>query len=1039
VAITCTFFFAVTLLLSSLLLFVIQPMVGKMVLPWLGGTPAVWNTCLLFFQIVLLAAFAYAHASGRWLRARASTLVHVGLLLIPLVILALGALGWLAPLLPFRVAAAPAGGNPVVATLGVLLVAAGLPFFVVAATAPLLQKWFAETGHPAARDPYFLYAASNLGSMLALVSYPLWVEPRLTLRAQGDWWATGYVALFVLIAGCAALVWLSPRLFVAQVLPAPQAGAGSEAGGRPTALRRLRWVALAAVPASLLLGVTTYLTTDIAPLPLLWAFPLALYLLTFVLAFTGRTLVVRLPGSARLIIEVALGGVIGLLLLAVVASFVLSPGPDSPLAGAAGFAAVALAVLGLLVPHRWLIFAQPLAVLGAVYSLLTDPLILSPLGVALNLLAFYVTVRVCHGELARDRPASPYLTEFFLWLAVGGALGGLFNVFVAPQLFRRGLVEYPLGLVLGCMLRPSWLANGGSDWLLALALTSGSRSREEGRRLRRLFARLFDFLVPVLPAALALAVVTLFLPSSSPSESVARWLIPLLLLGMCLLVAARSLRFGLALGAVLIVFAWQRGQHDAAVYADRSPFGLLRVREGSELRVGGPGGFGGRGAFDERLPYLNLMHGTTDHGFTYRKPRDAQQADFSRLATTYYHKKGPLGLVMERFNWWSAANPDTQPADPGRPMDPDISKETVSGPGNFTTFQADYRLPASLVACGPAPLGPLFAAWSEPPVAVVGLGPGTVVSYARPYQHVVCYEVDNLVKELSLPSRTGAGTYFTHLDDALRRGVRLDVVIGDARVKMAQGGSPAERYFFKQPSDDRPQMVRIQHFCEGYYQIIVVDAFNSDAIPVHLLTREAFRLYASKLAPGGILCLHTSNRYIDLVPLIAATSNDLGLLWRRGHDSAPVSNRGGRPPPRGSSRRGVGTLHLGVGDGGVPREQTLDGPARPSGLCGRCPPPGPWAGPPFLDVRLADSDPGLDRRLHQPAGGPARLPARQGKFGRSARRADGRAGRLPGCGGVGAARRDGPGEYAALCAAPSAGSRRSPARANAAVDRPLPA
>src|SRR6267378_1578965 len=247
--------YALTLFTGATLLFVMQPMVGKMILPLLGGTPAVWSTCMVFFQAALLGGYAYAHASTALLGVSRQMLLHVALL---------------------------RGGeaNPVLDVLLLLSLSVGLPFLVVSATAPLIQQWFTRTGHPAARDPYFLYAASNLGSMLALLGYPTLVEPHLHLQgstrlSQTALWSLGYATLAILIALCALTLWWKP------------AAAPGPVEGRPRWPRRIHWVVLAFVPSSLLLGITTYITTDLAAVPLLWVLPLAIYLLTFILAF-GR-------------------------------------------------------------------------------------------------------------------------------------------------------------------------------------------------------------------------------------------------------------------------------------------------------------------------------------------------------------------------------------------------------------------------------------------------------------------------------------------------------------------------------------------------------------------------------------------------------------------------------------------------------------------------------------------------------------------------------------------------------------------------------
>jgi hypothetical protein len=185
--------YGVTIFFGAALLFVVQPMVGRMVLPLLGGSPAVWNTTMVFYQAVLLAGYAYAHFATKWLGWRRQAVVHVAVLLVPLLVLPIAIpRGWLPP----------TTHNPVPWLLALLIVAVGLPFFAASATSPLLQRWFSVSGHRDAADPYFLYAASNCGSLLALLSYPVLIEPRLRLSEQSRWWAVGYLALFALVAIC---------------------------------------------------------------------------------------------------------------------------------------------------------------------------------------------------------------------------------------------------------------------------------------------------------------------------------------------------------------------------------------------------------------------------------------------------------------------------------------------------------------------------------------------------------------------------------------------------------------------------------------------------------------------------------------------------------------------------------------------------------------------------------------------------------------------------------------------------------------------
>ncbi|MGB1540017.1 MAG: hypothetical protein ACPG80_03570, partial [Rickettsiales bacterium] len=268
--------YTLTSVLSAFLVFFIQPVIAKVALPTLGGIPAVWNGCMLFFQAMLLLGYLYAHLLNHRFSIRQQPLIHL---------LLLGGVLLLFPL--------SFGGNeqvnpayhPLSWLFFMLLYSVGLPFFAISASAPLLQKWFSHTSHPAAGNPYFLYAASNFGSMTALLSYPFVVEPFLTLRVQISSWELGVMALVGLFSASAVYLLYHAR---------ERGGAVSidshtlqHAMPVDTA-QRLRWLLLSFVPASLLYGVTTYITTDIASVPLLWLLPLTLYLITFILVFSGR-------------------------------------------------------------------------------------------------------------------------------------------------------------------------------------------------------------------------------------------------------------------------------------------------------------------------------------------------------------------------------------------------------------------------------------------------------------------------------------------------------------------------------------------------------------------------------------------------------------------------------------------------------------------------------------------------------------------------------------------------------------------------------
>jgi hypothetical protein len=659
--------YSVTLFLSAVLLFSVQPMVGKMILPILGGAPAVWNTCLVFFQISLLLGYLYAHLSTRWLGVRLQAIAHLGLLLLPLFLLPISLRG--------KYAAAPEA-EPVMTLFGLLLLTAGLPFLAVATSAPLLQKWFAQTGHGSAKDPYFLYAASNAGSLLALLGYPLLFEPAMTLAEQSRQWRNGYLLLLILVFLCAVLLWKSSRAAV----PGP----GVMEPSVVTPLRRLRWVLYAFVPSSLMLGVTTYITTDIAAFPLLWVIPLSLYLLTFILVFARRQFLPR-AWISRALALLAIPAIIALILEANYPHFILIPE---------------------------------------------------------HLILFFGLSMLCHGALADDRPSPSHLTEFYLWMSVGGVLGGVFNALIAPLVFDS-VLEYPLMIVIACLYR---LPIGTSN---------------ENPHLRRM-----DFVFPAGVAILTfiLVFVTRFrgLHVSQFGLLLSFALPAVLVLGS----ADRPVRYALGLAALLIGTAGYVGPLGKSIDVARNFFGVVRVTNDA--------------SGDRRL----MIHGNTVHG------AESLDPSLRGRPLTYYGPDGPAGDIFRAFE-------------------------------NAGTRRA---------------------------VGVIGLGAGSLASYAQPGDTWTIYEINPAVVRFA---RTPA--YFSFLSGSKAR--QTNIVPGDARLSLV--GAEA-----------------------AVYGLLVLDAFSSDSIPVHLVTREALELYLSKLQAGGILAFHISNRYLELEPVIGRLAAEFNLVAR---------------------------------------------------------------------------------------------------------------------------------------------------------------
>ena len=732
--------YAGTLFLSAFLLFSVQPMFTKMVLPRLGGSPAVWNTAMVFFQATLLGGYLYAHLTTRWLGIRSQQIVHGVLLLAAVVFLPIGIDAAAEP---------PTDGTPVFWLLGVLAASVGLPFLAVSATAPLLQKWFAHIDHPAAADPYFLYGGSNLGSLAALVAYPLVIESTLGLGDQGRAWTAGYVALVVAIAVCG---WLLQRHF------RPEAQANGEGGGLIadfTWTLRLRWLLQALVPSAMLLGATLHVGTDIAAAPFLWVLPLALYLLSFVFVFARRP----------------------------------------PL------------------PHAWMVIGQA-AWLVMVAVLFDTPHLYVLL--VLHLGGVFFTAMVCHGELARLRPTAVRLTEFYLWLSLGGVVGGLLAGIVAPLVFNS-VYEYPLAMLAAALLRP-W-PKGGSRIVARLCAWSGlsawaARSRWlSSERLWRRRRWILDALLPIALFALLTerrwqnwtqAFVdwtfdaNLFGIAERTLTAVRSWEATLgnaLLIVTTMLVlfsfSGRPLRFALGIVAVLAIFSpdvlgtlhYRWGGEGGGLASlprlawSAPPYRLERVRSF----------FGVYSVNFSRAnsgDYHILVNGTTNHG--------AQNQTYPQVPVTYYAREGPVGQI-------------------------------------FTVLRD---------AAGGRPTR----------VAAIGLGAGALTCFVGSGQSMTFYEIDPVEAKLAQDQR-----YFTYIS-ACGRGP-VDVIIGDGRRNIA-----------KAP--------------DGFYDAIFVDAFSGDAIPVHLLTKEATELYFRKLAPGGMVLFHITNTYIDLLPVVANIVEELGLHAR---------------------------------------------------------------------------------------------------------------------------------------------------------------
>jgi len=660
--------FSLTALLGAFLLFLVEPMFARMVLPLLGGAPAAWNTCLVFYQVALLVGYLYAHKVG--IRPRRQQVV------LQIVLLTAAAV-----VLPITVRAGgpPPYANPIGWVFWSLLLSLGLPFVVLATTGPLLQRWYASLGPTAARTVYSLFSASNVGSFLALLGYPFVVEPLLRLRMQSVSWTIGFGAYALMMAACGMTMLRGAANEPAVPVPVPASGPRQEPAGR-----RLRWLGLAAVPSTLMMSVTTFISTDIASMPLLWVVPLALYLLTFVIAFSDRQWI-----GARLLEWLFANSVV------IIIALVIAP-PVYPLA--------------LIVAH---------------------------------LVCFLIVALACHTALAASRPPAESLTEFYLWLSAGGALGGLFNVLVAPFIFVNP-VEYPLAAVSACLLLPD-----------ALSCVNSGRSRVRQVRLLVLTA------LPVLLVALIALIVQRYDAQLSKSPFF-RFVVIFGPASLAAFSLRRShVRMGVALVTLVAAGTFIRFDNHVTIHLERSFFGVHRVVNSGRAHT--------------------LLSGTTSHGAQSTHPA------LNCEPLTYYSRGGPIGQLMTH----------------------------VEDEGTRNRF------------------------------GVVGLGTASMAAYAQRGQSWTFFEINPVVERLARDL-----DYFTYLRDC---GPQSTVVNGDARLMMV-----------RQP--------------DAAFDVLILDAFSSDAIPVHLITLEAMQLYLEKLAPGGIMAVHISNRYLDLAPVVGATARRAGLV-----------------------------------------------------------------------------------------------------------------------------------------------------------------
>lgn len=630
---------ALSIFLSAFLLFQVQPLISRWILPWFGGSTAVWTTCMLFFQVTLFAGYAYAHVTSRWLGPQRQGILHVILLLAACLLL---------PIVPQESWKPTDSLRPTGLILGLLTVTVGLPYFVLSSTGPLLQSWFAR-GFPG-RSPYRLYALSNVGSLLALLSYPFFVEPMLPLPAQAWGWSIGFAVLTSTIGYCA---WKQIQTGAAG--PSSTDGdlrVAAHTDSKPVAPSlgvRAAWLLLPALASVMLLATTNHVCQNVAVIPLLWIAPLSLYLLTFIVSFDHPRWYRR-----------------GWLALGTATAAFLAAGADD---------------------------------IDFVYNLSIVPELM------LYLLTMFGVCLLCHGELARLRPRPEWLTEFYLLMSAGGALGGALVSLVAPVVFSS-FYEWRLSVVgtlcLGIGVLVHELATGVWSGRAAAAVQGVRRGAVGG---------------------------------------------------------------ALGLGAIALVVAagWQLAPTDALAQV-RNFYGVITLDKDTDDD-------------DPAQHHMTFRSGRIVHGRQYVDPAKR------RIPLTYYHEDSGVGLAIKE--------------------------------------------------CGTR--GPLR-------VAVVGLGTGTLATYARPGDRYRFYEINPAVTR-------AAYDWFTYLADC--RG-EVEVVDGDARLVLErEQGEP--------------------------YDMIVLDAFSGDSVPVHLLTKEAFAIYRRRLRPDGMIAVNVLNHHLQLSSEVDGQADALGL------------------------------------------------------------------------------------------------------------------------------------------------------------------
>ena len=694
--------FGSTIFLSAFLLFWVQLLLGKYILPWFGGAAAVWTTCMLFFQVILLAGYTYSHWLSR-LKSRAQASFHTALLLSS--ILLLGSLGlvWNSPITPGTNWKPHGADHPVFQIVTLLGISVGLPFFVLSSTGPLIQSWYWRRNGNG--SPYRLYSLSNLGSFLSLLAFPALLEPILTLKSQAWLWFLAYL-VFAIISIFGA--WRAAESDDQNVETQEAKSSLSVAYCRPAKGKYLLWGSLSACASILFLATTNQICQDIGVVPLLWIVPLGIYLLTFAICFEHDRWYSR----------------------------------------------------------KWFHPLFGLAIWAACFVLYDGALRSILVQIGIYVFVLLICCMVCNGELARAKPQPRYLTSFYLTVAVGGAIGGVFVAVVAPHIFK-GFWEYQLGLCMAVLLLLVILVGDKASWLyqsrfgtpvVVVAVAALLPESAVGIAATKNKPAIH------LAAFVALALIAYVLSNRNKANStLSRAKSARLYTVVALLIVVRTLG-GTALA-----------RNRVAIQTSRSFYGVLSVRP--------------QNMDDPSIAAYSLVHGRVLHGFQLRSESGR------RTPAAYFGPSSGAGIAIRH------------------------ATEAAS------LTQRSLR------------------------IGVVGLGVGTIAAYGRPGDIVRYYEINPDVIRIASDRR-----YFSYLGDSL---ARIEVIPGDGRLSL-------ERELEQHEQND--------------LDVLIIDAFSGDAIPVHLLTREAFAIYFKRLKkPSGILSIHITNTYLDLKPVVFSAARSLGV------------------------------------------------------------------------------------------------------------------------------------------------------------------